>query len=119
MPIFTRFADAVAEALARPGTFVIAIALVATWAISGPLFSFSDTWLLAINTGTMLSTFLWCFCFSTRKLVIMPPFRQSWTSSSAFWLPQTGNVFWKGSAIIALSMIPSLGSPFDRALAEA
>lgn len=61
MPIFTRFADAVAEALARPGTFVIAIALVATWAISGPLFSFSDTWLLAINTGTMLSTFLMVF----------------------------------------------------------
>ena len=61
MPIFTRFADAVAEALARPGTFVIAIALLATWAISGPLFSFSDTWLLAINTGTTLSTFLMVF----------------------------------------------------------
>ena len=61
MPIFTRFADAIAEALARPAAFAMAIALVATWAISGPLFNFSDTWLLIINTGTMLSTFLMVF----------------------------------------------------------
>jgi low affinity Fe/Cu permease len=45
----------------RPATFVIACTLVLVWAITGPLFGFSDTWQLVINTGTTVVTFLMVF----------------------------------------------------------
>jgi low affinity Fe/Cu permease len=45
----------------RPATFVTACALVLVWAITGPLFGFSDTWQLVINTGTTVITFLMVF----------------------------------------------------------
>ncbi|GAB2896752.1 low affinity iron permease family protein [Paraburkholderia jirisanensis] len=45
----------------RPVTFVIAVVLVVVWAISGPLFHFSDTWQLVINTSTTIVTFLMVF----------------------------------------------------------
>jgi low affinity Fe/Cu permease len=44
-----------------PWAFLVAVGLVAGWAISGPLFGFSDTWQLVINTGTTIATFLMVF----------------------------------------------------------
>jgi low affinity Fe/Cu permease len=59
--LFTRFANAVSRWTGRPIAFVICVALVLSWAISGPLFGFSDTWQLVINTSTTIVTFLMVF----------------------------------------------------------
>ncbi len=58
---FDKLAQAVARSAGRPLTFVIAAALVIVWAISGPIFGFTDTWQLVINTGTTIVTFLMVF----------------------------------------------------------
>ncbi len=58
---FTRFAKKTAQLSGRPVTFALAGAIVVVWAISGPLFGFSDTWQLVINTGTTIVTFLMVF----------------------------------------------------------
>jgi low affinity Fe/Cu permease len=58
---FTRFAKATAKAAGRPLAFTIAALVIAVWAITGPLFGFSDTWQLVINTGTTIVTFLMVF----------------------------------------------------------
>ena len=58
---FTRFANAGSRATGRPGTFVLAVIIVVTWATTGPIFGFSDTWQLIINTGTTIVTFLMVF----------------------------------------------------------
>ncbi|WP_025662641.1 low affinity iron permease family protein [Rhizobium sp. IBUN] len=58
---FSKFATAVAELSGKPVTFVMAVALVSVWAASGPVFSFSETWQLVINTGTTIITFLMVF----------------------------------------------------------
>ena len=58
---FTRFTKWTAHAAGRPITFLVAVLVVATWAITGPLFQFSDTWQLVINTGTTIVTFLMVF----------------------------------------------------------
>jgi len=59
--VFRRFAQGVSTAAGRPWTFVAAVALIVAWGISGPLFHFSDTWQLVINTGTTIVTFLMVF----------------------------------------------------------
>jgi low affinity Fe/Cu permease len=58
---FTAVASAVARATGRPLTFLICILLVVIWAATGPLFGFSDTWQLVINTSTTIITFLMVF----------------------------------------------------------
>jgi low affinity Fe/Cu permease len=58
---FARFSSAVARATGSPPAFVICIATVVVWAVSGPMFGFSDTWQLVINTGTTIVTFLMVF----------------------------------------------------------
>jgi low affinity Fe/Cu permease len=58
---FTQFANATARATGRPLTFVACCAIVVIWAAGGPLFGFSDTWQLVINTGTTIITFLMVF----------------------------------------------------------
>ncbi len=58
---FDKLAQAVARSAGRPLTFIIAVALVIVWGISGPIFGFSDTWQLIINTGTTIITFLMVF----------------------------------------------------------
>ena len=45
----------------RPGTFLLALGVIAVWVITGPIFGFSDTWQLVINTGTTIVTFLMVF----------------------------------------------------------
>jgi low affinity Fe/Cu permease len=58
---FTRAAKWASRASGRPITFMMAVAIIITWAITGPIFHFSDTWQLVINTGTTIITFLMVF----------------------------------------------------------
>lgn len=58
---FTKFAKKTSWATGRPTTFAFAILLIVVWGITGPLFKFSDTWQLVINTGTTIITFLMVF----------------------------------------------------------
>jgi low affinity Fe/Cu permease len=58
---FTRFSKAASRATGRPAVFALALALIATWAITGPLFDFSNTWQLFINSFTTIVTFLMVF----------------------------------------------------------
>src|SRR5574341_650738 len=58
---FTRFAKWTARTTGRPAAFVIAVAVILGWALTGPLFKFSDTWQLVINTSTTIVTFLMVF----------------------------------------------------------
>jgi low affinity Fe/Cu permease len=58
---FTRFAKWTARVTGRPTTFALALAVIFGWMLTGPLFRFSDTWQLLINTGTTIITFLMVF----------------------------------------------------------
>jgi low affinity Fe/Cu permease len=58
---FSWFATATSTAAGQPMTFIVALLIVVLWAATGPLFSFSDTWQLVINTGTTIVTFLMVF----------------------------------------------------------
>lgn len=58
---FTRFAKATARVTGRPSAFLLAVAVILTWLVTGPIFHFSDTWQLVINTGTTVITFLMVF----------------------------------------------------------
>jgi low affinity Fe/Cu permease len=58
---FRKFANKVSEITGSPWAFIAAVSIIAAWAISGPLFHFSDTWQLVINTGTTIITFLMVF----------------------------------------------------------
>jgi len=58
---FHHLARTTSTAVGRPKIFFLAVAVIAVWAVSGPLFHFSDTWQLIINTGTTIVTFLMVF----------------------------------------------------------
>lgn len=58
---FARFAKATARQSGHPVTFALAVLVILVWAVTGPLFHFSDTWQLVINTGTTIVTFLMVF----------------------------------------------------------
>ena len=58
---FTRFAKKTSTYTGRPATFIIAVLIIVVWAATGPLFDYSDTWQLVINTGTTIITFLMVF----------------------------------------------------------
>ena len=58
---YSRFAKAAAHFCGRPRVFSMAAAVIAIWLITGPLFHYSDTWQLVINTGTTIITFLMVF----------------------------------------------------------
>ena len=59
--LFEKVANRIARLMGRPMTFVACCLLVIVWGASGPLFHFSDTWQLVINTGTTIITFLMVF----------------------------------------------------------
>jgi len=61
IPFFARFARWVERQVGPSSTFVLAIAVVLVWAVSCPVFNWSDTWQLVINTGTTIVTFLMVF----------------------------------------------------------
>jgi low affinity Fe/Cu permease len=58
---FTLFAQKTAQLAGRPVTFMLATLIIVVWGVTGPLFGYSDTWQLVINTGTTIVTFLMVF----------------------------------------------------------
>jgi low affinity Fe/Cu permease len=58
---FERIAGKVVVASGNPGAFMAAVGIILVWALTGPLFAWSDTWQLVINTGTTIVTFLMVF----------------------------------------------------------
>lgn len=58
---FRRFAQAISTAMGKPWAFAVAALLIVLWALTGPLFGFSDTWQLVVNTSTTIVTFLMVF----------------------------------------------------------
>lgn len=60
-PLFEKFAAMVTKATGKPLAFILAAIAILVWAITGPIFNFSDTWQLVINTGTTIITFLMVF----------------------------------------------------------
>ncbi len=58
---YTRFAKGASHFCGRPRVFTLSVAIIAIWVVTGPLFRFSDTWQLVINTGTTIITFLMVF----------------------------------------------------------
>jgi low affinity Fe/Cu permease len=64
---FTRLTKTTAHAVGRPVAFVVAAALIVAWALTGPLFGFSDTWQLVINTATTVVTFLMVFLIQSTQ----------------------------------------------------
>ena len=58
---FRKFAQKTAHAMGTSWAFIIAFLIIVVWATTGPLFKFSDTWQLVINTGTTIITFLMVF----------------------------------------------------------
>jgi low affinity Fe/Cu permease len=59
--LFASIANKASQAAGRASAFVLACAVIVIWAVTGPLFRFSDTWQLVINTGTTIVTFLMVF----------------------------------------------------------
>jgi len=64
---FTRLTKSTARAAGRPLAFTVAVGVLLTWAVTGPIFRFSDTWQLVINTGTTIVTFLMVFLIQSTQ----------------------------------------------------
>jgi low affinity Fe/Cu permease len=64
---FGRFAAEISDAVGTYRAFLVALVLVVAWAVTGPLFHFSDSWQLVINTGTTIVTFLMVFLIQTTQ----------------------------------------------------
>jgi low affinity Fe/Cu permease len=64
---FRKFAYRVSDHVGTPAAFLIALLVILAWAVTGPLFGFSDTWQLVINTGTTIVTFLMVFLIQTTQ----------------------------------------------------
>ena len=64
---FTTLTKWTSRASGRPATFAVAFGIVVVWATTGPLFGFSDTWQLVINTGTTVVTFLMVFLIQSTQ----------------------------------------------------
>jgi len=58
---FDKFSTKVTKLTGTPGAFIIALATLIVWGVTGPIFNYSDTWQLVINTGTTIITFLMVF----------------------------------------------------------
>jgi low affinity Fe/Cu permease len=59
--LFNKIATYIATAAGQPFTFIAAVLIIVSWGVSGPMFNFSDTWQLVVNTGTTIITFLMVF----------------------------------------------------------
>ena len=68
--IFEHLAAKVAAWTGRPWAFAGALSIIVVWGVTGPLFQWSDTWQLVINTGTTIVTFLMVFLIQDRKSVV-------------------------------------------------
>src|SRR5512132_891474 len=58
---FTRVATLISSASGQPLAFILAVLIIVVWGVTGPIFHFSDTWQLVVNTGTTIVTFLMVF----------------------------------------------------------
>ena len=65
--LFSRLAKWTARASGQPAAFAIAASVILVWAVTGPLFHFSDTWQLVINTSTTIVTFLMVFLIQSTQ----------------------------------------------------
>ena len=59
--LFRKFAQAASQAVGSSWAFILAVLIILVWAVTGPMFHYSDTWQLVINTGTTIITFLMVF----------------------------------------------------------
>ena len=64
---FRRFATRTSEWVGTPAAFVIGLTLIVLWALTGPLFGFSDSWQLVVNTATTIVTFLMVFLIQSTQ----------------------------------------------------
>jgi low affinity Fe/Cu permease len=64
---FTRLTKTTARVSGQPLTFILALVVIVGWAVSGPLFDWSDTWQLVVNTGTTIITFLMVFLIQSTQ----------------------------------------------------
>ncbi len=64
---FTRFTKFTAHATGHPVSFLLALSIIVVWAVTGPLFGFSDTWQLVVNTGTTIVTFIMVFLIQSTQ----------------------------------------------------
>src|SRR6186713_2104354 len=64
---FERVSASVAMACGQPGAFILAFAIIVIWALTGPIFHWSDTWQLVVNTGTTIVTFLMVFLIQSTQ----------------------------------------------------
>jgi low affinity Fe/Cu permease len=78
--LFHRLAQKVSTAVGSPVAFLLAILTILVWAITGPLFRYSDTWQLAINTGTTVVTFLMVFLIQNTQNRDARVMQLNWTS---------------------------------------
>src|SRR5689334_4827574 len=65
--LFTRFSKWTARATGNPATFAVALGVIVVWAVTGPIFHWSDTWQLVVNTGTTIVTFLMVFLIQSKQ----------------------------------------------------
>ena len=65
---YSHFSSAVSHFSGRPAVFALAVAIVVAWALTGPLFGYSNTWQLVINTGTTIVTFLMVFVIQNTQM---------------------------------------------------
>jgi low affinity Fe/Cu permease len=65
--IFNRFSKGTARATGNPASFVLALVVIIVWGVTGPMFHFSDTWQLVINTSTTIVTFLMVFLIQSTQ----------------------------------------------------
>jgi low affinity Fe/Cu permease len=65
--VFNRFSKGTARATGHPASFVFALVVIIVWGVSGPMFLFSDTWQLVINTSTTIVTFLMVFLIQSTQ----------------------------------------------------
>ena len=72
-----RFSTAVTRWTGGTSAFVVALGVIVVWAVTGPLFAFSDTWQLVINTGTTIVTFLMVFLIQRARTRTAGPFSSS------------------------------------------
>ena len=65
--LFGKIANRTSQAAGRASAFIVAFGVVIIWAVTGPLFGYSDTWQLVINTGTTIVTFLMVFVLNNAQ----------------------------------------------------
>ncbi|MBB3440636.1 low affinity Fe/Cu permease [Rhizobium sp. BK379] len=88
---FARFATKISEWAGKPVTFILALIAVIIWAALGPVFGYSETWQLVINTGTTIITFLMVFVLQNAQTRDTRAIQRSSTKSSSRATPRTAS----------------------------